>query len=262
MRLTVMPHPIPAADPRTDAELVRAVCEGDLPAFEVIVRRFNRLMFRTARGIVRDDRLAQDVMQETYLRAFLSLGTWRGEAALSTWLVRIAIHVALDAQHRQARWVSLEALASQPGLSVVDTGGDPTQEFPMTHADRSESGPENLAAQGQLRRLLERGIDQLPPIYRSVFILRAIEELSVEQTAQALAVSADVVKTRYARARTMLRGLLGTDIGQPLSEFYAFDGERCDAMVAMVMAAVMNAVLAHARSSAGNAEEGRPRGAA
>ena len=132
----------------------------------------------------------------------------------------------------------------------------------MTHADRSASGPEGLAAQGQLRRLLERGIDQLPPIYRSVFILRAIEEMSVEQTAQALSVSADVVKTRYARARAMLRGLLGTDIGQPMSEFYAFDGERCDAMVAMVMAAVMNVVMAHARSPLIKQDEVRPRGAA
>lgn len=262
MRLTVMPHAIPAADPRTDAELVCSACGGDLPAFEAIVRRFNRLMFRTARGIVRDDSLAQDVMQETYLRAFLCLGAWRGEAALSTWLVRIAIHVALDVQQRQARWVSLEALASQPGLSVVDTGGDPTQEFPMTHADRTASGPEDLAAQGQLRRLLERGIDQLPPIYRSVFILRAIEEMNVEQTAQALSVSADVVKTRYARARAMLRGLLGADIGQPMSEFYAFDGERCDAMVAMVMAAVMTVVMAHARSPLVKQDEVRPRGAA
>jgi len=132
----------------------------------------------------------------------------------------------------------------------------------MTHSGLSEAGPEDLAAQGQLRRLLERGIDQLPPIYRSVFILRAIEEMSVEQTAQALSVSADVVKTRYARARAMLRGLLGTDIGQPLSEFYAFDGERCDAMLATVMAAVMSAVLACARPSAPQAEESRPRGAA
>jgi RNA polymerase sigma factor (sigma-70 family) len=215
-------------DNRIDADLVRSVLSGDASAFEAIMRRHNRLMFRTARGIVRDDAEAQDVVQEAFLRAFTAIAAWRSEAALSTWLARIAINVALGVQRKKGRWVELDV---QPDELAGSEREDDMNEAPLHSA-----GPEDQALQAQMRRLLEDAIDQLPPIYRSVFMLRAVEEMSVEETADALAVSRDVVKTRYLRARTMLREQLGAQIGGQTNELYAFAGSRCDAVVAAVLA--------------------------
>jgi RNA polymerase sigma-70 factor (ECF subfamily) len=217
-----------ATDSRTDAELVLSLQAGDARAFETIMRRHNRLMFRTARGIVRDDAEAQDVVQEAYLRAFTSIASWRGEAALSTWLARIAINVAIAMQRKRGRWISLDDM--QQGER------DHEPEAAMNDPHKPDAGPEQQAARTQMRELLEHAVTALPEIYRSVFMLRAVEEMSVEQTADALAVSQDVVKTRYLRARAMLRAALGTEVGGDLQHLYAFAGERCDAVVAAVLA--------------------------
>lgn len=227
---THMTSPTQATDSRSDAELVLSLQAGDARAFETIMRRHNRLMFRTARGIVRDDAEAQDVAQEAYLRAFTSIASWRGEAALSTWLARIAINVAIGMQRKLGRWISLDEL--QQG----DHDKDRDPEAAMNDPHTPDSGPEQQAARTQMRQLLEQAVNGLPEIYRSVFMMRAIEEMSVEQTADALAVSQDVVKTRYFRARTMLRAALGAEVGGDLQHLYAFAGERCDAVVAAVLA--------------------------
>jgi RNA polymerase sigma factor (sigma-70 family) len=224
-----MPSLIPVTDSRSDAELVLALQAGDARAFETIMRRHNRLMFRTARGIVGDDAEAQDVVQEAYLRAFTAIASWRGEAALSTWLARIAINVAIGMHRKRGRWISLDE--GQQG----DHDRDP--EAAMNDPDTSDSGPEQQTARMQMRHLLEQAVNGLPEIYRSVFMLRAVEEMSVEQTADALAVSPDVVKTRYLRARAMLRTALGAEVGGgDLQHLYAFAGTRCDAVVATVLA--------------------------
>ncbi|MCW7537818.1 RNA polymerase sigma factor [Aquabacterium sp. A7-Y] len=217
------------ADARSDLDLVAAVLRSDTSAFEAIMRRYNRLMFRTARGIVADDADAQDVVQEAYLRAFGSMASYRGEAALATWLARIAINVALSLQRKKSRLVQLDE--SEPPFDV-----DPLVEDPMAELPSDTATPETRAAQVQLRELLQRAIDQLPPIYRSVFMLRAVEEMSVEEAASSLQVSPDVVKTRYLRARSMLRHLLHADVGPEATGLYAFAGERCDAVVTAVLA--------------------------
>lgn len=215
------------ADARTDADLVRALLSGDASAFEAIMRRHNRLMFRTARGIVRDDAEAQDVVQEAYLRAFTAIAAWRSDAALSTWLARIAINVALGVLRKKGRWVTLDATPEETS--------DPQREDAMHDTPSAAAGPEDEALKAQTRRLLEAAIDQLPPLYRSVFMLRAVEELSVEETADALAVSRDVVKTRYLRARAMLRDSLGVQMGEGARHLHAFAGARCDAVVSAVL---------------------------
>jgi RNA polymerase sigma-70 factor (ECF subfamily) len=222
-----MPHAaVPMTDSRTDGDLVQSLLRGDASAFEAIMRRHNRLMFRTARGIVGDDAEAQDVVQEAYLRAFTAIAAWRGEAALSTWLARIAINVALSVQRRKGRWIEMRDPEEGAG-----SGGEPLHGL---HA-HSPASPEQQTEQAQMRRLLEQAINRLPPIYRSVFMLRAVEEMSVEDTADALAVSADVVKTRFLRARAMLREQLGAELA-PTQGLYAFAGHRCDAVVAAVLA--------------------------
>ena len=212
----------------TDAELVARAGRGDPLAFETIMRRHNRLVFRTARGVVNDEAAAQDVVQETYLRAFSKLTSFRGDAALGTWLARIAINVALDAQRRCGREVQLDAtqdLSDAPALEQMMAFNAPVADLPDMAAERN-----------QMRALLQSAIESLPVLYRSVFILRAVEEMSVEDTASCLLVSDAVVKTRYLRARSMLRDALGAQVEAHAQQVFAFAGERCDAVVAHVLA--------------------------
>jgi RNA polymerase sigma-70 factor (ECF subfamily) len=214
---------LPAAGKRSDAELAAGAVAGDASAFEAMVRQHNRLLFRTARGIVADDAQAQDVVQETWLRAFGKLASWRGEAALGTWLARMAINIAVSSQRRKGRLVQLRD--DGPTEDAMDTTGAPGNETPDAIAERSE-----------MRALLQSSIEGLPPIYRSVFILRAVEEMSVEEAAFCLDVSQDVVKTRFLRARAMLRDELATRVETGAHDTFAFAGARCDAVLAHVMA--------------------------
>jgi len=219
-----------AADPRTDAELIVGAQAGDASAFEVIMRRNNRLLFRTARGVVPDDDEAQDVVQEAYLRAFTNLHTFRSEAALSTWLARIAINVALTAQRTRGRIVQMEGLVDEPDLP-----DEPVLENVMSHRTPDDQSPEVMAERSEVRNILQSAVETLPAIYRSVFILRAVEDMSVEQTAYCLGVSHDVVKTRFLRARTMLRESLAEQVKPYLQQTFSFAGPRCDAVVHHVL---------------------------
>lgn len=211
-----------------DGELVARACRGEALAFEAIMRRHNRLLFRSARGVVGDDAEAQDVVQETYLRAFSSLGTFRGDCALGTWLARIAINVALDVQRKRGRSVPID--------HTLDFGTEPAMEHTMAFNAPAAAAPDVQVETVQMRALLQGAIDSLPPMYRSVFILRAVQEMSVDETASCLQVSADLVKTRYLRARALLRDALGAQVEAHAHDVYAFAGARCDTVVAHVMA--------------------------
>jgi RNA polymerase sigma factor (sigma-70 family) len=210
-----------------DSELVARAARGEALAFEVIMRRHNRLLFRSARGVVGDDAEAQDVVQETYLRAFSSLGSFRGACALGTWLARIAINVALDVQRKRGRTVLID--------DTLDLGAEPATEHMMVFNAPASAAPDAQAETHQMRALLQRAIDSLPPIYRSVFILRAVQEMSVDEAAFCLQVSNDVVKTRYLRARSLLRDTLGALLEAHAHDVYAFAGARCDAVVHHVL---------------------------
>ncbi|MEP7157732.1 MAG: RNA polymerase sigma factor [Betaproteobacteria bacterium] len=214
--------------PLSDAQLAARAERGDALAFEIIVRRHNRLLFRTARGVVADDAEAQDVVQETYLRAFEKLHTFRADARLGTWLARIAINVALDAMRKKGRAVNI--------ADDHDLMTEPVGENLMAFNAPLNDTPDNAAQRNQVRKLLQQAIEELPEKYRVVFILRAVEELSVEETASCLDVSLDVVKTRYLRARSMLRDVLNAQVESLAQEVFAFAGTRCDAVVAHVMA--------------------------
>jgi len=205
-----------------DSELVAGAMAGSAAAFEAIVRSHNRLLFRTARGLVTDDE-AQDVVQETYLRALTRLHAYRGEAALGTWLARIAINVALDVLRRRGR--------TEP----FDTGDyDERGADTLLHVPEGEL-PDAQADRHAWRALLEASIDELPPIYRSVFILRAVEEMNVAEAAWCLGVSNEVVKTRFLRARALLRERIATRIVSGARDTFGFAGARCDAVLAQVM---------------------------
>jgi RNA polymerase sigma factor (sigma-70 family) len=220
-----MSHPAAAA-PESDVQLALSAAAGNAMAFETIVRRHNRLLFRTARGVVADDAEAQDVVQETYLRAFTHLQAYRGDSSLGTWLARIAINVALTSLRKKGRIVQLDG-------GDGDDAAEPEHDMPFP---TSSEGPDELAGRHELRAVLQASIEDLPVIYRTVFILRAVEELSVEETASCLGVSEDVVKTRFLRARARLRERLAERVERGATDTFAFAGARCDAVLAHVMA--------------------------
>lgn len=226
-----MSHNAPAArDPNApDGELAARAAQGDAAAFEVLMRRHNRTLFRTARAILRDDAEAEDALQEAYLQAYRALSEFRGEARLGTWLVRIVANEALmrlRKQSRRAQIVPMQSADATPGL----------QEIPHDPMEK----PDMSAERAQMRRLLESQIDALPDAYRTVFMLRAVEELSVEETAAVLQIPEATVRTRFFRARSLLREALAQKIDLAYADAFAFAGARCDRIVAAVLARLAN----------------------
>jgi RNA polymerase sigma-70 factor, ECF subfamily len=188
--------------------------------FEALMRRHNRMLFRTARAILRNDAEAEDALQDAYIQAYRSLGEFRGEAQVSTWLARIVANQALMRLRKQVR---------RADILPIDPSA--TAENVETDMER----PEAAAQRAQMRHLLEAQIDALPDTYRTVFMLRAVEEMSVEETAAVLDLPAATVRTRLFRARAMLREGLAQKIDLACEDAFSFDGERCDRIVAGVM---------------------------
>lgn len=211
----------------TDSDILGDLREGSAQAFETLIRRYNRLMFRTARGIVHDDAEAQDVVQESFLRAFMNLHAFRGESSLSTWLTRIVINQALTQQRRLRRLILWKDVSMEKSDLALEDAFSTCATAPDT--------PETCAERRQVRERLESAILQLPPIYRCVFILRAVEGLSVEDTAQSLEITQMTVKTRFLRARAMLRTRLGDNLESAAPTVLAFAGKRCDDIVGYVL---------------------------
>jgi len=208
-----------------DVELAARVAKGDQAAFEVLMRRYNRSLFRTARAILRDDAEAEDALQEAYLQAYRTIGTYRGDAKLSTWLARVVANEALMRLRKQARRAAIVPL--QAGADV--------EEVNQTEASM-EKEPENAARRAEMRKLLEQRIDALPGAYRAVFMLRAVEEYTVEETAAILQIPEATVRSRLFRARSLLREGLASEVDLVTGEAFGFAGARCDRIVASVMA--------------------------
>ena len=200
-------------------ELSQRIGGGDTAAFAELMRKHNRMLFRTARAILRDDAEAEDALQEAYLRVYWSIGRFRGEARLSTWLVRIVANEALARLRKSAR-----------RAQIVPISSDVETDIP------SNDGPELGTQRREVRRLLEEKIDALPQAYRSVFMLRALEEFSVKETAAALDIPEATVRTRFFRARSQLREALSQEVDLDFDGAFAFAGERCDRIVAAVLA--------------------------
>lgn len=224
-----MPHArqqAPFSPQATEAELISRAALGDEAAFEAIMRRNNRLLFRTARSILKSDPEAEDALQEAYLRAWRGLGGFRSDARLSTWLVRIVVNEALGRLRRKdAKVIPLDA-----AMNAIEP------EIQASLADNPDSRPESSAMRAQMRELLEARIDLLPEDFRTVFMLRAVEEMSVKEVAQALDIPESTVRTRFFRARSLLREGLASQIDVALNDAFAFDGARCDRIVAGVFA--------------------------
>jgi RNA polymerase sigma-70 factor (ECF subfamily) len=211
-----------------DADLARRVAAGDTAAFETLMRRYNRTLFRTARAILRDDAEAEEALQDAYLRAYQAIGGFRGEAKLSTWFARIVANEALERLRKRARRAEIVPLQSSTALEELE-------QIPDTDMDKT---PERSASRLEMRRLLEAQIDSLPDEYRAVFMLRAVEEMSVEETAAVLGIPPATVRSRLFRARSLLREGLAAKIDLACAEAFAFAGERCDRIVTTVMARI------------------------
>jgi RNA polymerase sigma-70 factor (ECF subfamily) len=208
----------------SESGLVRRALARDEAAIRAIMKANNRRLYRLARGILRNDAEAEDVVQETYVRAFTRLEDFRSESSLSTWLSRIAINEALGRLRRQRCGVDVSSLP-QYGLKA--------EIIPLPLA--SSDDPEKSMAQREIQQVVERAIDELPEAFRLVFMTRVVEGMNVEETANLLGLKPETVKTRLHRARAMLRDNVERKIGPVVMEAFPFAGRRCDRLTEAVL---------------------------
>jgi RNA polymerase sigma-70 factor (ECF subfamily) len=208
-----------------DEQVVSQVLAGQTALFEVLMRRYNERLYRAARAILRDDREAEDVMQQAYVNAYSHLRQFDRRSSFATWLTRIAVHEALARARRRGRYTDLDVDTLSP------------MEFPMRMT--STPDPERQAFARELGALLECAIDRLPDGSREVFMLRQVEGMSTAEVAEALGLSEDVVKTRLSRARATLRRDLYERTGLATPETFRFLRPRCDRVVAAVLARIL-----------------------
>jgi len=207
----------PIGEP-SDEEILERVATGDVAAFELVMRRYNRRLFRAVRAILKDDAEVEDVIQEAYVSAYAHLADFSGRARFSTWLTRIAVHEAFGRLRKRRRSESWDV-----------NNGEEEQIMTLTPS------PEKHASDGELRKLLEQVVETLPETFRTVFVLRAVEQLSVAETSEVLGIPEDTVKTRLHRARGLLQSRLQERVGDRVPELYDFQGAQCDAIVDRVL---------------------------
>lgn len=222
-----MINPAPAVqtqDLEDDLLLAQRIAAGDRLAFELLMRRHNRRLFRLARASLRNDAEAEDALQEAYLAAYRSIRQFRGEASLGTWLSRLVLNECFGRLRRQTRRDNIFPIRTVDDERSFD-------ELPRPNSD----SPETAAMLSETRALLERKLDQLPELYRMVFVLRCVEEMSVEETAEYLDIPEATVRTRLFRARKLLRESLAQDFDDAQRELYQFGGRHCDRVVSRVL---------------------------
>ena len=222
MRHAPTPHIAPH-DPG-DVDLVRRALARDEAAVRAIMQANNRRLYRLARGILRNDGEAEDVVQETYVRAFTHLESFRGDSSLATWLSRIAMNEALGRLRRQRPGVEWSSLPQ----GVLEAQ---IIQFPRAASD----DPEKSMSMRQIQHVVEHAIDELPEAFRLVFITRVIEGMNVEETAEILGLKPETVKTRLHRARAMLRDNVEKKIGPVVMEAFPFAGKRCERLTDTVL---------------------------
>jgi len=216
-------------EPLSDEEVVTRVLAGETGLFEIVMRRHNQRLYRVARAILRNDGEAEDVMQDSYVRAYEHLDQFAGRAKFSTWLTRIAVHEALARQRRGSRYQELEPMSEREG--------DPMDRFASVTPN-----PEQQASNSEIRRLLEEAVEKLPDSYRIVFVLRDVEEMSTTDAAEALEITEENVKIRLHRARVLLRKSLYARAGIERKEAFNFNAVRCDRVVKNVFERIQKQV--------------------
>ena len=234
----------------TDADIVARVQAGEHGLYEVLMRRHNQRLYRAARAIVHDEAEVEDVLQQTYMNAFSHLHQFEARAQFSTWLTRILINEASHRRRKRQRSPASAEPVQSSGADVLD--GTPA----------SDPNPEQRAYAGELRRLLEGAVDALPESYRLVFMLREIDGLSTAETADALDLGHEAVKTRLHRGRAMLRRLVRARVGATVDDLFPFHAPRCDRVVSAVLTWMQNPTGADPMASSPGPECARERSGA
>ena len=209
----------------TDEDVVQRILAGETTLLEVLMRRHNERVYRAARAILRDEREAEDVIQEAYVSAYTHLRQFDARAKFSTWLTRIAVNEALARAKRRGRYDLLDDAALE---TVMPTNTAPD--------------PERQAFGRELGALIEAAIDRLGDGYREVFMLRQVEGMSTAETADVLGLSEDVVKTRFSRARHALQRDLLQRTGEAAHTAFTFGQSRCDRVVSAVLTRIGEAL--------------------
>ena len=203
----------------SDADIVKRVRDGDRALFEILMRRHNQRLYRTARAVVKDEVEVEDVMQQAYINAFTHLHQFEERSQFSTWLTRITLN---------------EAFGRRRKMRPPEDAGESMDTIRSPQPD-----PERQAYAEELRRVLEDAVDTLPDSYRTVFMLRDIEGLSTQETGDGLGLGEEAVKTRLHRARAMIRQAVTARIGEVASGTFQFQAPRCDRVVAAVLAEIL-----------------------
>ncbi len=218
------PARVPSAGDN-ESSLVRRVVNGDHAAFEQLMRTHNRRLYRLARASLRDDAEAKDALQDAYLCAYRSMAQFRGEAALSTWLSRLVLNECLGRHRRSTRRQNvIPIVSSESNPDAVARVADPLEL------------PDKAFGRAQMRAVLERKVNELPENYRVVFVLRSVEEMSVEDTALALDIPPETVRSRHFRAKSLLRESLAQEVDLAERDLFEFGGTHCDGVIAAVLA--------------------------
>ncbi len=207
-----------------ETELLSELRAGRSSAYAMLMRRNNQKLYRLARGVLGDDAEAEEAVQAGYVRAFTHIESFRGEASIATWLARIVLNEAMARQRRR-----------RPTVDIDDVSEDLIAAEPAALVGPREPSPEQALARREINRAIERAVDALPAAFRSVFVLRAIEQLSIEETARSLGIPEETVKTRLHRANKSLRRALAQNFGAIFEDAFPFLGRRCDRLVARVL---------------------------
>jgi RNA polymerase sigma-70 factor, ECF subfamily len=213
-------------------EALKTTIPSDPAALEALMRRHNSRLFRVARAILKDDAAAEDALQDAYVAAFRRQEQFRGDAELSTWLTRIVINQALMMLRKRKRERIVVPFRGAGHTMPEDRTDDMLSDVPD---DKAES-PSDSMLRAEVRKVIERRIDQLPVAFRTVFVMREVEEMTVQETAECLGIPPSTVRTRLFRARALLREALERDMDTARAGVYAFLGARCDRIVAAVLA--------------------------
>jgi RNA polymerase sigma factor (sigma-70 family) len=203
-----------------DRDLVQRIAQQDHAAFELLMRRHNSRLFRVARAILKDDGDAEDAVQDGYVDAYRHAASFQGSSQVSTWLTRIVINQALMRLRKQKR-----------NRVVVPFTRDEASEEVDVVDERAEL-PSSIAWRAEMRRILERRIDELPLGFRTVFVMREVDEMAIPEIAECLSIPEATVRTRLFRARALLRESLAREMDTATPHVFEFAGDRCDRIVA------------------------------
>ena len=217
-----------ALESSSDLELAERVSRKERSAVEIMMRRYNARLFRAARSVLKDDGEAEDALQEAYIDVIRRIDSFQGASSLGTWLTRVVINRSLMRLRSQRRHRVLV-----PFVSGGTEGPGPREESVV---DQRLESPLRAVQRSEIRRLIEQKIDELPLDFRTVFVLREVEDLAMAEIGELLEIPTTTVRTRLFRARRLLRTALESDIEAVTGDLYSFGGDHCDRLVKRVLA--------------------------